>query len=283
MEEKLSSSGTEPKEAASAKRPAARLAGILKALDRVFYKVDRWILPLAILIAWHIATAVTQSVSPMLIPPLKAVFDNVAKQLESGLLLSDLKISGLRVIKGYFAGAALGVALGVGMGVSKHVNRMFSAVLSGIRQIPPLAWMPLMILWFGIKDTSKIVLVGKAAFFPILLNTIEGVASTSKGHLELARLYKVSKKDLLTKIYMPTAVPHIFVGLRLGAGMAWMSVVAAEMMAASSGIGYRISNAQQLMQSDLLITDMLAIGFIGGLADFLLRKAINRATKWKAA
>jgi signal transduction histidine kinase len=155
-------------------------------LNKALLLVDPWILPVVLILAWHITTAVTKTVAPTLIPPLKSVYLNLVKQLKSGLLVSDLSISAIRVIKGYLVGAGLGIVFGVLMGVSRHVNKMFSGILSGIRQIPPLAWMPLIILWFGIRDVSKVVLVAKASFFPILLNTMEGINADRANEQRLA-------------------------------------------------------------------------------------------------
>lgn len=236
--------------------------------------------PLILLITWQIIS-VLNIFPPMLIPSLKSVAENLAEQLKTGLLFSDLSVSLVRVMKGYFFGGLFGLSFGILMGISSFANRFFSGIFDGIRQIPGLAWLPLIILWFGIGDTSKVVLIAKGTFFPVLLNTIDGIRNTDKGYLEVARLYGIKRLELIRKVYFPSAVPFVFVGLRLGAGMAWMSVVGAEMLASSSGLGYRISNAQQLMRSNELIVDMLVVGVIGWLVDLILRKITRRALKWK--
>ncbi|OPX43286.1 putative aliphatic sulfonates transport permease protein SsuC [Ruminiclostridium hungatei] len=236
--------------------------------------------PLILLVTWQIVS-VLNIFPPMLVPSLKSVAENLAEQLKTGLLFSDLSVSLVRVMKGYFFGGLLGLSFGVFMGISAFANRFFSGIFDGIRQIPGLAWLPLIILWFGIGDTSKVVLIAKGTFFPVLLNTIDGIRNTDKGYLEVARLYGIKKLELIRKVYFPSAVPFVFVGLRLGAGMAWMSVVGAEMLASSSGLGYRISNAQQLMRSNELIVDMIVVGVIGWLVDLILRKITKKVLRWK--
>jgi sulfonate transport system permease protein len=235
--------------------------------------------PVIVIIIWQTIT-VLNVFPPIILPPPEAVLRNFMNQIQSGLLFSDLFISMSRVIKGYLIGVSLGIVFGVLMGMSLRINGIFSGVFTGIRQIPGITWIPLLILWFGIGETSKLVLIAKGTFFPVLVNTIDGIRNISRGYLELAKLYKVKKIDLITRIYLPGAVPSIFVGLRLGAGMAWMSVVGAELLASSDGLGYRISNAQQLMQSNVLLVDMIVIGVVGALLDFLLRKSAGLVSRW---
>lgn len=244
--------------------------------------INRVLFPLGLLIAWEIVS-IYKVFPPMIIPAPEKVWHNFLTQMHTGMLPKDLAVSLLRVVKGFVIGTGLGIGLGVLLGISSRANEMLSGILNGIRQIPPIAWIPLFIVWFGVGDLSKIVLVANGAFFPLLLNTIDGIHNVDKGHLEVAQLYRIKKWDLVSKVYFPAAIPFVFVGLRLGAGMAWMSVVAAEMFAATSGVGYRINDAQQLMQSDEMIVDMIVIGLVGGLVDILLKMATRRITRWKAS
>lgn len=243
--------------------------------------LNRLLIPVALLVVWEIVS-IYKVFPPMIIPAPEKVWHNFVTQVQTGMLQKDLAVSLLRVIKGFAVGAVLGIALGILLGISARFNEMLSGIFNGIRQIPPIAWIPLFIVWFGVGDLSKIVLVAKGTFFPVLLNTIDGIHNADRGHLEVAQLYRIKKVDLIRKVYFPAAVPFVFVGLRLGAGMAWMSVVAAEMLASTAGIGYRINDAQQLMQSDEMIVDMIVIGIVGGLVDLLLKLATKRITRWKA-
>lgn len=238
--------------------------------------------PVLIAIVWELLSKAA-IFPPVMMPPLGTIAQTLVENLRSGQIFGDLGVSLGRVLKGYCLGTLLGVALGGLMGRFAAVNRFFSLVFNGFRQIPPLAWIPLLILWFGIGEPSKIVLITTSSFIPILVNTMEGIQNTPKGYLEVAKLYHVKRFDLLRKVYFPAAVPSIFVGLRLGAGSAWMAVVASEMIAAASGVGYRINDARNMMETDVILANIIVIGIIGGLMDLLLRVLAKRASQWETA
>ncbi|GIM29770.1 ABC transporter permease [Clostridium polyendosporum] len=250
----------------------------VKLLDRI---LSYTLIPILILILWETVTKLNIA-PPAILPSLEIVLKAFVVQIQNGEMIQDVAISLTRVVRGYTFAVILGLSFGVLMGISLRANKIFSGVFNGIRQIPPMAWIPLIILWFGIGETSKIIIISKAAFFPILLNTIDGIRNTPKGYIEVARLYNINKFDLFRKIYFPSALPSIFVGLRLGLGIAWAMVVAAELIASSSGIGYRINDARSLMQSDVMIADMIVIGIIGSIMDFILRKVSRYFSKWQA-
>ncbi|MCI5901036.1 MAG: ABC transporter permease [Blautia sp.] len=236
--------------------------------------------PIKIVLIWKYAV-MGGGISKLLLPAPESVFQNFILQCKSGQLLGDIAASLSSVVRGYLVGAVLGLIFGILMGFSMRVNKFFGLIFNGVRQIPGLAWFPLIILWFGIGDMAKIVLVARGTFFPVLVNTIEGVQNTNPAYLDLVRLYKVKKKDVITKIYIPSALPFVCTGLRLGAGMAWTSVVAAEMMGAVSGLGFRITTAQQLMKSDVMLVDIIMIGVLGWVLDWILNKVTGRFDQWK--
>lgn len=242
--------------------------------------INYLLFPILILVTWELISRL-QIVSSILLPSIEDVIKSFISQIKSGQLINDLATSLFRVFKGYFIAVILGISMGIIMGISEKTNKFFTIVFNGIRQIPPLAWIPLFILWFGIGETSKVIMIAMGAFFSILLNTINGIQNTPKQYLEVAKLYKIKKVDLFKKVYLPSAVPSIFVGLRLGAGASWMSVVAAEMIASSSGIGYRINDARSLMQSDVVIVGIIVIGVVGVLMDTILRKIAYFASRWE--
>lgn len=243
-------------------------------------KINYIILPILIILIWEFVSKFGL-VPSILLPPISSVVKSFVSQIQSGQLLNDLISSLSRVIKGYLGGAVFGIVFGIAMGISRRTNNFFTIIFNSVRQIPPLAWIPLFILWFGIGETSKVIMIAMGAFFAVLLNTINGIVSVPKEYIEVAKLYKIKKLDLFRKAYLPSAVPSIFVGLRLGAGSSWMSVVAAEMIASSSGIGYRINDARSLMQPDVVIVGMFVIGIIGLLMDVGLRKLSKAVTKWQ--
>ena len=143
-----------------------------------------------------------------------------------------------------------------------------------------LAWIPLIVLWFGIGESSKIIVIVLAAFFPILINTISGITSTDPKLIEVGKMYNLSNFKLFTKIYLPSAIPSIFVGLKLGLGVSWMAVVGAEIIAATSGIGYRINDARSLMQPEVVFVGMIVIAIIGLLMEQILNRISKILTPW---
>jgi len=201
--------------------------------------------------------------------------------IRDGTLLIDLKDSGTRVLIGYFCGAAVGLVLGVVSGLSKFVERLIGPVVDMIRQIPLYAWIPLIILWFGIGELSKCVIIAKAVFIPVFVNTLQGIRGVSKDYIEVADVLELGYFKLLRKVVLPSALPSVFTGLRLGAGFAWMAVVAAEMLGGLTGLGYGLLQAKDFLQSDKLIALMFVIGFIGLVLDRLLRLEESSVLHWR--
>lgn len=237
------------------------------------------IVPVLILAAWICATHF-RSIPTSILPKISMVWQAFLEMLQSGQLWKDLSVTLSRVVKGYLLSALLGMILGSLMGMSKTVAYLLQPTVTVIRQIPIIAWIPLIILWCGIGELSKIVVIVLAAFFPIMMNTMSGISSTPAGYIEVAQLYKLSFFKTFRKVYLPHALPQILVGLKLGLGISWMAVVAAELIASLSGIGYRMSNARSLMQSDVVIVCMILIGLIGILMDKILGVIFTVITPW---
>ena len=253
--------------------------GEKKIPSKILIIVNYTFLPIAIVILWHIVTK-KQVFSAAILPSVSVVVESFINQLKTGQLIKDIVVSLSRVLKGFFFASLTGIVLGVIMGVSKNINRFFTFTLNSIRQIPMMAWMPMIILWFGIDELSKVVIISMGAFFPVLVNTISGITQVPKGYIEVGRMYKLSKWDLFRKIYFPSALPSIFVGLKLALGISWMIVVAAELIAASSGIGYRINDARSLMEPEVVLVGMFVIGFIGIIMDQILFRISKLVTPW---
>lgn len=241
--------------------------------------INYLLLPIIILFAWWFVTS-NQITPTVILPTINTVVKSFFKQASSGQLLIDLSASLIRVMQGFVIASFLGVLLGVVMGISPAINKFFSLTFSAIRQVPMLAWIPLIILWFGIGESSKIIVITIGAFFPVLVNTINGINQIPPGYIEVGKMFKLSKWDMFRKIYLPSATPSIFVGLKLAMGFSWMIVVAAELIAASSGIGYRINDARSLMQSEVVLVGIFVIATVGILMDQVLVHISKALTPW---
>jgi sulfonate transport system permease protein len=238
-----------------------------------------FIIPILILIIWDFV-ARNEWFPSAILPLPETVWFTFVDLLKNGVIYDDLLASFKRMIQGYFLAVAFGLLFGVLIGLSSSIDKLFSPIFNAIRQVPPLAWIPLVILWFGIGEASKVVIIFKAAFFPILINTIYGIENTSKGFLEVSRLFGVGPLKTLYKVILPSALPSIFVGLRLGLGVSWMAMLAAELIASNSGIGFRIMEGRELSQPDVVIVGMIVIGLVGIALDSLLKLAQNRLLVW---
>lgn len=250
--------------------------------DLVRKTVLGFVIPVIIVAFWYCATTYG-SVPPGILPSIPRVAETFKEMIQSGQLQQDLLVSLSRVVKGYLVSAVLGITLGSLMGMFRTVKELFLPIVTVIRQIPMIAWIPLIILWCGIGETSKVVIIVLAAFFQILVNTQNGIETTPVGYIEVARLYKLNPWKTFTNVYLPHALPHILVGLKLGLGVSWMAVVAAELIAATTGIGYRMSNARSMMQSNVVIVCMIVVGLIGVLMDKGIGILFGYFTPWQKA
>lgn len=239
-----------------------------------------FLLPVIILALWHTATY-NLWVAPYVIPPPQRVLQTFVEFFQDGTLVGDTWASLKRMLQGYVWAIVAGIVFGVLMGMSVYLDKFLATTLNAIRVIPPLAWIPLIILWFGIGEISKVVIIFKSAFFPILLNVIQGIESVPKGYIEVSKLHGISRRRILFKVILPAALPNIFVGLRLGLGAAWMAVVAAELIASTSGLGYRLTEGRELSHPDVVLVGMILIGVIGLTMDFIISKVQRNVLSWQ--
>lgn len=239
-------------------------------------------LPAALLVVWQ-GLAVFGFIRPTLLPSPTKVAEITWQLLASGELLQHVASSGLRVVEGFALAAALGLGLGIAMGLSRTAGRLAELPLQLTKPIPPIAWIPLAILWFGIGEGAKIYIIFIGAFFPILINTLDGIRQTDGRFVELAQILEVPRGRFVRQVILPGALPQIMTGLRLGLNIAWMCVVAAELIAASSGVGFLIMDARQLSQTDVVLAGMVTMGVLGKLTDDLLRLLEKRLIRWRSA
>jgi sulfonate transport system permease protein len=236
-------------------------------------------LPVLIVVIWK-AADILGYIRPYTMPPPEDIVITAVEFYNDGTLFEHIKASFIRVIEGFGIALVLALVLGVIIGLSRGFEKFTDSVLQIIKPIPPIAWIPLAILWFGIGEASKIYIIAIGAFFPILINTVEGIKNIDPRYLELARVYEVRKGRVIWRVILPGALPFIMVGIRIGLGMGWICVVAAELIAANSGIGYMLMDGRSLSRPDIVILGMIVIGIAGKFMDDILRFISKRIIRW---
>lgn len=235
--------------------------------------------PIALLIIWQILGDMGV-INGIIMPTPGRIFQTFAELIENGELADNLGASIIRVLSGFIFGTLAGLIFGVLTGLYPKINQAVAAIFGILRPIPMIGLVPLMILWFGIGEKSKIIVIAVGTFWSVLINTQEGIANTSSKLLEVAQLLEKDKFTVLFKIIFPAATPSIFTGVRLGVGNAWKSVVAAEMLAATKGVGHMIEYARELAQPEKMFVGLLSIGFIGLVIDVVIMKLQKRLILW---
>ncbi len=191
-----------------------------------------------------------------------------------------MAVSAGRALQGILIGGGIGFALGVLNGVSRPAETLLDSTLQMLRNVPHLAIIPLVILWFGIDETAKIFLVAIGVAFPIYLNTFHGIRTVDAGLIEMARIYGLSHWALFWRVILPGALPSVLVGLRFSLGIMWLTLIVAETISASSGIGYMTMNAREFLQTDVVLLGIIIYALLGKLADTLTRALERQVLSW---
>ena len=198
----------------------------------------------------------------------------------SGELVGDAVSSLYRVIVGFLIGAGLALPLGLAMGANARIYAWFNPLVQLLRPIPPIAYIPLAILWFGLGNPPAVFLIALGAFFPVLMNTIAGVRQVDGIYLRAARNLGASGSTLFLRVILPAAVPYILVGVRIGIGTAFIVVIVSEMIAVNNGLGFRILEAREYFWSDKIMAGMISIGLIGLAIDVAMNRLNNHLLRW---
>lgn len=238
------------------------------------------LLPLALLLGWQAASALKLYPEQLVVPPAK-VLESFIALAKDGTLWGHLKASLSRVFAGYLMGSAAGLALGVALGRSQIVEEYLGPSLTSLRQIPLYGWVPFLIVLLGVGDGFKAVFVAIGTFYPVVLNTQEGVKRVPEKYLEVGQAFGHGRFSVLAKIVLPSALPSVFTGLRTGLAMAWMSAVGAEVLASASGLGFLISWGRQLLQFDLVMVGVICIGLVGLAMNNLLNPLEAYFLRWR--
>jgi len=265
-------------------RSTSRISRPLTTVEQLALSL---IVPVVILMVWHLAVA-NAWVQPGLFPsPIDTakggarwVFGGADEDPYSGQWLGTVLVSGKRVVLGFLIASVSGVILGVAMARSRIVAAVMEPLFHVIRPIPIPAWIPFTLIFFGINIFASVALIVLAAFPPVVINTMTGVSGVDRLLLRAARMLGASRVRILATVIIPAALPSIFAGLRLAAGMSWLAVVVSELVGVQSGIGYTIFESYNFNRVDILITDMLTVGALGLLSDRLISGIGSRLTSW---
>lgn len=231
------------------------------------------------LASWHVGAQ--WIAKPILLPGPLDVLNAYQQILADGTLATDVLASLQRVFTGYLIAATLGVFLAMLLAISIGARALALPVLSVLRPIPPIAWIPLAILWFGIGDAPSYFITAIASFFPVFLNSLSGGVSVNEHHSQAARCLGASRLAVLWHVVLPSAAPSIWTGLKIGLGQAWMAVVTAELIAAHSGLGYMIQINRLNLETPVVLAGMLTIGILGAVMAFTLSVLERRLLPWR--
>ena len=238
-----------------------------------------WLVPLFLILFWQIASS-TGLLQSRILPAPTAVISAFWHLLVSGELWHHVKVSAGRALLGLAVGGGLGLLLGLLNGSSKTASTLLDTTLQMIRNIPALALIPLVILWFGIDETAKLFLVAVGVFFPIYINTYHGIRSVDPQLIEMGKSYGLSRWELYKNIILPGAMPSILVGLRFALGLVWVLLIVAETISAQAGIGYMTMNAREFLQTDVVLVGILLYALLGKLADVLAVSLEKYLLRW---
>jgi NitT/TauT family transport system permease protein len=233
----------------------------------------------ATLLVWEIVCRAAR-VSPAILPPPSQVARKWWEYLVSGELPQDAVATLLRVVVGFVIGAGLALPLGLWMGARERIYELFNPIVQLLRPIPPIAYIPLAILWFGLGNPPAFFLISLGAFFPVLMNTIAGVRTVDAIYVRAAQNLGAPAGTLFWRVLFPAAMPSILAGLRVGVGVAFIVVIVAEMIAVNSGLGYRILEAREYFWSDKILAGMISIGVIGLAIDTVMARLNARLLRW---
>ncbi|MFG1357497.1 aliphatic sulfonate ABC transporter permease SsuC [Xanthobacter pseudotagetidis] len=241
-----------------------------------------WILPVLLLAGWEAAARLGE-IPPTVLPAPSDVAAALWKLTRSGDIFQHIGVSAWRALVGFALGGAIGFALGLANGLSGISRAASDTTLQMVRNIPHLALIPLVILWFGIDEEAKLFLVALGVFFPIYINTLHGIRTVDPQLIEMGRIYGMSRLELFGRVILPGALPSIFVGLRYALGIMWLTLIVAETISASSGLGYLAMQAREFLLIDVVVLSILIYALLGKLADSAARLLERAFLKWHPA
>ncbi|HKM97275.1 MAG TPA: aliphatic sulfonate ABC transporter permease SsuC [Buttiauxella sp.] len=249
---------------------------------KLLLRLAPWVLPVAIIAIWQLSSSVGW-LSNRILPSPEGVVVAFWNLSASGELWQHLAISSWRAVIGFSIGGSLGLIFGLISGLSRWGERFLDSSIQMLRNVPHLALIPLVILWFGIDESAKIFLVSLGTMFPIYINTWHGIRNIDQGLLEMSRSYGLSGFSLFAQVILPGALPSIMVGIRFALGLMWLTLIVAETISANSGIGYLAMNAREFLQTDVVVVAIILYALLGKLADISAQLLERAWLRWHPA
>jgi sulfonate transport system permease protein len=238
-----------------------------------------WVVPVLLIVIWQLLVQVGW-LSSRVLPAPTGVVEALIKLTMSGEIFRHIGVSTWRAFLGFVVGGGIGLVLGLLNGIFPIAEKLLDTSVQMLRNIPHLALIPLVILWFGIGEEAKLFLVALGVMFPIYLNTFHGIRTVDSGLIEMGKVYGLSPASLFWQIILPGALPSILVGLRYALGIMWLTLIVAETIASDSGIGYMAMNAREFMQTDVVVLSILIYALLGKLADTAARVLEEKWLSW---
>lgn len=238
------------------------------------------VVPLSVLLLLELASRAGW-VAANLLPPPSEVLNTLWWLLQQGSLLSHVAASTARVLAGFAIGAVLALSIGALVGLSHRAERLLDPSFQALRAIPSLAWVPLLLLWLGIDESPKLVLIAIGAFFPVYMGVAAGFRDVDRKLVEVARMAGLSSWSLVRRVLLPAAMPSVMTGLRNGLSLAWMFMVAAELIAATRGLGYLLTDGRETGRADIVLAAIVLLALLGKLSDSVMKFAERRWLSWR--
>ena len=252
-----------------------------KGSSRLVNAMLVWSVPIILMLTWIYFSETGQL--NKLFPKPQELVSTTLRFIKDGTLAANLEISIARAAGGLAIGGTVGFLLGMFTGLYHRADQVLNTPIQMIKSVPRLAILPLILVWFGIGETSKVVLIALSTFFPIYLNTFHGIRSIDRGLIEMGRVYGLSSWDMFRHIIFPGAVSSIMIGVRQSIGGTWLILIVAETVAAKSGIGFMATNAREYMMMDVIVLSMILYALLGSISDLAAVALTKRLLRWNPA
>ena len=237
-------------------------------------------LPVILIAVWEILSR-TGVVPAYQLPAPSVILETILGLAADGSLWGHIGITVYRVFIGFLIGTAFAVILGGVVGFYSKAEQIFDPMIQAFRSIPSLAWVPLFILWMGIGEPSKVTMIAVGVFFPVYLNVVSGIGGVDRKLIEVGKMYGLNTFQLIKRVILPASLPSFLTGLRSGLGLGWMFVVAAELMGASTGLGYLLVLGQNTLSPETILASIVLFAIIGKLSDWILKTVELRSLHWQ--